>query len=266
MSGFLVYEEQDGIVTLTMNRPEERNALSEEHQMLEFVDMCERLRRDMRIKVVILTGAGSAFSAGGNLKHMRDKKSFSAGSPMNIRDAYRNGIQRIPLALYELDIPTIAAVNGPAIGAGMDLSCMCDVRIASDRARFASSFVKLGIVPADGGAWLLARTIGPAKALELMLTGETFGAGEALAMQLVSKVVPHDTLMHEALAMATAIAQHPPLTLRLSKRLLRESQQVSLATSLEIAAAYQALAHYTADHDEAVAAFLEKRPPRFEGR
>lgn len=265
MSGFLIHEERDGIVTLTMNRPEERNALSEEHQMLEFVDMCDRLRRDTRVKVVILTGAGSAFSAGGNLKHMRDKKSFSAGSPMNIRDAYRNGIQQIPLALYELDIPTIAAVNGPAIGAGMDLSCMCDVRIASDRARFASSFVKLGIVPADGGAWLLSRTIGPAKALELMLTGETVGAREALAMQLVSKVVPHETLMDEAMAMAMAIAAHPPLTLRLSKRLLRESQQVSLATSLEIAAAYQALAHYTADHDEAVAAFLEKREPRFTG-
>ncbi len=266
MSDFLLYEENDGIVMLTMNRPDERNALSEEPQMLEFVRMCERLQRDKRIKVVVLTGAGSAFSAGGNIKHMRDKKSFSAGSPMDIRDAYRAGIQQIPLALYELDVPTIAAVNGPAIGAGMDLSCMCDVRIASDRARFASSFVKLGIVPADGGAWLLSRTVGPAKALELMLTGETFDAQAALTMQLVSKVVPHEMLMEEAMAMARGIAAHPPLTLRLSKRLLRESQGVSLATSLEIAAAYQALAHYTADHDEAVAAFIEKRSPRFTGR
>lgn len=265
MSDFLIYDEQDGIVTLTMNRPDERNALSEEHQMLEFVEVCRRIQRDTRVHVVVLTGAGSSFSAGGNIKHMRDKKSFSAGSPINIRDAYRNGIQKIPLALYELDVPTIAAVNGPAIGAGMDLSCMCDVRIASDRARFASSFVKLGIVPADGGAWLLSRTVGPAKALELMLTGETFGAEEARAMQLVSKVVPHDTLMDEAMRLARSIAAHPPLTLRLSKRLLRESQHVSLATSLEIAAAYQALAHYTQDHDEAVAAFLEKRAPTFTG-
>lgn len=266
MSNFLVYEEQDGIVTLTMNRPEERNALSEEHQMLEFVTVCEKLKRDTRVKVVILTGAGSAFSAGGNLKHMRDKKGFSAGSPIQIRDAYRNGIQQIPLALYELDVPTIAAVNGPAIGAGMDLSCMCDIRIASDRARFASSFVKLGIVPADGGAWLLSRTIGPARALEMMLTGDTLDAAAALAIGLVSKVVAHDVLMQEALTFARKIAAHPPLTLRLSKRLLRESQHVSLATSLEIAAAYQALAHYTKDHDEAVAAFLEKRPPAFSGQ
>lgn len=266
MSDFLIYDQQDGIVTLTMNRPEERNALSEEHQMLEFVETCRRIQRDTRVHVVVLTGAGSAFSAGGNIKHMRDKKSFSAGSPINIRDAYRNGIQQIPLALYELDVPTIAAVNGPAIGAGMDLSCMCDVRIASDRAKFASSFVKLGIVPADGGAWLLSRTVGPAKALELMLTGETFGAEEARAMQLVSKVVPHETLMEETMRLARTIAAHPPLTLRLSKRLLRESQHASLATSLEIAAAYQALAHYTQDHDEAVLAFIEKRTPTFKGR
>ena len=111
MSDFLLYEENDGIVTLTMNRPDERNALSEEPQMLEFVRMCERLQRDKRIKVVVLTGAGSAFSAGGNIKHMRDKKSFSAGSPMDIRDAYRAGIQQIPLALYELDVPTIAEIG-----------------------------------------------------------------------------------------------------------------------------------------------------------
>jgi len=266
MSGFLIYEEQGGIVTLTMNRPEERNALSEEHQMLEFVEVCEKLKRDTSVKVVILTGAGSAFSAGGNIKHMRDKKGFSAGSPIEIRDSYRNGIQQIPLALYELDVPTIAAVNGPAIGAGMDLSCMCDIRIASDRAKFASSFVKLGIVPADGGAWLLSRTIGPAKALELMLTGETIDAATALSISLVTKVVPHETLMAAAREFAEKIAANPSLTLRMSKRLLRESQHVSLATSLEIAAAYQALAHYTQDHDEAVLAFIDKRPPKFTGR
>jgi enoyl-CoA hydratase/carnithine racemase len=266
MSAFLIYEEQDGIVTLTMNRPDERNALSEEEQMLEFVDVCDRINRDTGIRVMILTGAGSAFSAGGNVKHMRDKKSFSAGSPAQVRNAYRNGIQRIPLALYNLDIPTIAAVNGPAIGAGMDLACMCDVRIASASAKFASSFVKLGIVPADGGAWLLSRTVGPAKALELMLTGETIDAAEARAIGLVSKVVPQESLMRDAREFAKRIAAHPPLTLRLTKRLLRESQHVKLDTSLELAAAYQALAHYTKDHDEAVNAFLEKRAPTFTGQ
>jgi len=266
MSGYLLYEQTDGVAVVTMNRPEERNALTEEHQMLEFVELCARVRRDRGVKALVLTGAGSAFSAGGNLKNMRDKKGFSAGQPADIRDAYRNGIQQIPLALYELDVPTIAAVNGPAIGAGMDLTCMCDIRIASERATFASSFVKLGIVPGDGGAWLLARTIGQPKAMELMLTGDTFDAARALELGLVSRVVPHDTLMQHAMDLAHRIAANPTRTVRLTKRLLRESDHMSLATSLEMAAAYQALAHYTPDHDEAVAAFLEKRKPTFTGR
>jgi enoyl-CoA hydratase/carnithine racemase len=253
------------VAVVTMNRPEERNALTEEHQMLEFVELCERLRRDRSVKALVLTGAGSAFSAGGNLKNMRDKKGFSAGQPADIRDAYRNGIQQIPLALYDLDVPTIAAVNGPAIGAGMDLTCMCDIRIASDRATFASSFVKLGIVPGDGGAWLLARTIGQPNAMELMLTGDTFDAARALELGLVSRVVPHETLMQQAMELAARIAANPARTVRLTKRLLRESDHMSLATSLEMAAAYQALAHYTPDHDEAVLAFLEKRKPTFTG-
>lgn len=267
MSGYLLYEQTKGGVGIaTMNRPEERNALTEEHQMLEFVELCARIRRDRSVKALVLTGAGSAFCAGGNLKNMRDKKGFSAGLPADIRDAYRNGIQQIPLALYELDIPTIAAVNGPAIGAGMDIACMCDIRIASERATFASSFVKLGIVPGDGGAWLLARTIGQPKAMELMLTGDTFDAAHALELGLVSRVVPHDQVMSQAMDLAERMAANPSRTVRLTKRLLRESDHMSLATSLELAAAYQALAHYTPDHDEAVLAFLEKRKPVFTGR
>lgn len=266
MSDFLLQDRQDGIAILTMNQPDKRNALTLESEMLEFVQVCESLARDNSVKVVVLTGAGSAFSAGGDLKNMRDKKGFSAGSPMQIRDAYRSGIQRIPLALYELDIPTIAAVNGPAVGAGMDISCMCDLRIASDRSSFASSFVKLGIVPADGGAWLLARTIGVPKAMEMMLTGATIDARRALELGLVTSVVPHEQLMEKTLEVAGQIASNPAQTLRLSKRLLRESMHSSLASSLEMAAAYQALAHYTSDHDEAVRAFLEKRPPKFTGQ
>jgi len=262
---FLIYEQQDGIVTLTMNRPEERNALSENSQMDEFVATCDRINRDMGVKCVILTGAGTAFSAGGNIKHMHEKKYYSAGSPAQIRNTYRHGIQRIPLALYNIDVPTIAAINGHAIGAGLDLACMCDIRLAADTAKMASSFVKLGIVPGDGGAWLLSRVVGTAKALELMLTGDTIDAASALACGLVSKVVPGDQLLPEACAFAQRFAVNPANTLRLTKRLIRESAQATLSSSLEMAAAYQALAHYTKDHDEAVAAFLDKRPPNFTG-
>jgi enoyl-CoA hydratase/carnithine racemase len=165
-----------------------------------------------------------------------------------------------------VDVPTIAAVNGPAIGAGLVLACMCDIRLASERATFASSFVKLGIVPGDGGAWLLARTIGQPKAMEMMLTGDTFDAARALALGLVSRVIPPEELMPQALDLAARISANPSRTVRLTKRLLRESDSVSLASSLEMAAAYQALAHYTSDHDEAVRAFLEKRKPMFTGR
>jgi enoyl-CoA hydratase/carnithine racemase len=266
MTSFITYEQEEGFVTLTMNRPEQRNALSEIPQMLEFVEVCERITADPSVRLVILTGAGTAFSAGGNIKHMRDRRAFASGSPLDIRNSYQAGIARVPLALYELEVPTIAAVNGPAIGAGMDLACMCDIRIASDTASFASSFVKIGIVPGDGGAWLLSRTIGPSKALELMLHGETIDADEALRIGLVSKVVPASELMTAARTFGGRIARHPPQVVRLTKRLLRESQHVSLKTSLELSSAFQALAHYTQDHAEAIDAFIEKRTPVFQGR
>jgi enoyl-CoA hydratase/carnithine racemase len=263
---YLDYAQAGGIVTLTMNRPEVRNALSEIPQMLEFVTACERIANDPSVRLVILTGAGTAFSAGGNIKHMRDKRSFASGSPADIRNAYLAGIARVPLALYELDVPTIAAVNGPAVGAGMDLACMCDVRIASEAATFAASFLKLGIVPGDGGAWLLSRVLGPSKALELMLVGDAIDANEAFRIGLVNKVVPAEDLMQATLSFGEKMSRHPPQATRLTKRLLRESQLIGLKTSLELSSAYQALAHFTEDHAEAVDAFIEKRKPTFKGR
>ena len=127
MGDFLNYEQNGAVVTLTMNRPDERNALSGDRQFRDFADACDRITSDDSVSVVILTGAGSAFSAGGNVKDMRDRKGLSAGTPAEIRNNYRRDIQNIPLKLYDLDVPTIAAVNGPAIGAGCDLACMCDI-------------------------------------------------------------------------------------------------------------------------------------------
>ncbi len=256
MGDFLNYEQDGAVVTLTMNRPDERNALSGGEQYRDFVDACARIDRDDSVSVVILTGAGSAFSAGGNVKDMRDRKGLSAGSPYQIRNNYRRDIQNIPLNLYDLEVPTIAAVNGAAIGAGCDLACMCDIRIASERAKFAESFVKLGIIPGDGGAWLLPRLVGPSKAAELTFTGDTIDAAEALACGLVSKVVPDDDLMEEARALAERIAANPGHSLRMAKRLLREGQHVRLDTLLEMSAAFQALAHHTEEHDQAIDALL----------
>ncbi len=255
---FVIYEQTGAVVTLTLNSPAERNALSTPEQWAAIVDAVERVRTDMSVKAVVLTGAGTAFCAGGNVKDMRDKKGIAGGTPNQIREGYRNGIQRIPLALYNLDVPTIAAVNGPAIGAGCDLACMCDIRIASTTAKFAESFVKLGIIPGDGGAWLLPRTVGMSKAAEMTFTGDVMGADEAAACGLVSRVVAPDQLLAEAHALAERIAANPAPALRMAKRLLREGQHVRLDTLLEMSAAFQALAHFTPEHDAAVTAFVTK--------
>lgn len=256
---FVLFEQRDAIVTLTLNAPEARNALTSQAQWDAVVAACERVQADPAVKVVILTGAGSAFCAGGNVKDFRDKRGLAAGSGMEIRDNYRRGIQRIPLAFHRLDVPTIAAVNGPAIGAGCDLACMADIRIASEKASFAESFVKLGLIPGDGGAWLLQRVVGYARAAEMSFTGETVDAQAALAMGLVSRVVPHETLLAEATALAERIAANPGQALRMTKRLMREAQTSRLDAILELAAAYQALTHGSAEHEGAVAAFLERR-------
>lgn len=263
MKPFLSKQRERAILTVRMDSPETRNALTDPSQMQEFVDLCAMVRADRSIKVVILTGNGTAFCAGGNVKDMRDRGGIFAGSPYDVRDSYRNGIQRIPLSLYELDVPVIAAINGPAIGAGLDLACMCDVRIAADSAKLGESFVKLGIVPGDGGAWLLPRIIGMPKASLMALTGDMIDASTALSWGLVTEVVPAAELEAAAMAVANRIASNPSHGLRLTKRLLREGQHMRLDSLLEISAAYQALAHHTQDHAEAVAAFLEKREPHF---
>jgi enoyl-CoA hydratase/carnithine racemase len=266
MTSFLQHERDGAILKVTMNDPETRNALTNATQFQEFVDLCAELRTDYSVKVVILTGAGASFCAGGNIKDMAAREGIFGGNPNELRDSYRNGIQRIPTALYNLDVPIIAAINGHAIGAGLDLTCMCDVRIASDRAKFAESFVKLGIVPGDGGAWLLPRVIGMPKASLMALTGDMIDAARALEWGLVTEVVPAEDLQAAAYDLAQRIAANPAHALRLTKRLLREGQHMRLDSLLEMSAAYQSIAHHTEDHAEAVAAFLEKRNPEYNNK
>jgi enoyl-CoA hydratase/carnithine racemase len=259
---FLKIQRDGPILTLTMSQPETRNALTGNTAVEEFVQVCDDVRKDSSVRVVILTAEGPIFSSGGNVKDM--KRFFDeALTPDLIREEYRQGIQRIPKALYNLDVPIICAVNGPAIGAGLDLTCMCDIRIASETATFAESFVRVGIVPGDGGAWLLPRAVGMSKASEMAFTGDALTAGQALACGLVSRVVPPDRLQDEARALAAKIAANPGTVLRMTKRLLREGERSSLDSLLEISAGYQAIAHKTADHREAVMAFIEKRSPKF---
>ncbi len=259
MAAFLEQAREGHVAVLTMNRPETHNAVSDPDAIEELVAACARINADREVRAVVLTGTGNAFSSGGNVKKLRDQVGSGLGLPALSRYAYRDGIQQLPLTLYNLEVPLIAAVNGHAIGAGNDLACMCDVRIASSSAKFACSFIKLGLIPGDGGAWLLPRIVGESRAAELAFTGRGIDAAQALQYGLVSQVVEPDQLLPTALALAQEIAAHPGHALRMTKRLLREAEHTRLDTLLEMSAALQALAHHTPEHEERLAAFAAGR-------
>jgi enoyl-CoA hydratase/carnithine racemase len=255
----------DGIGWVTLNRPEKRNPISDPEMVGAVVAALAALAEDAdRARVVILTGAGSAFSAGGDVFAMADAIGDRRSSPSRTAAYYRAGIQRIALAVHELEVPVIAAVNGPAIGAGCDLACMCDIRVAADNAVFAESFVKLGLIPGDGGAWFLQRVVGYARACELTFSGESIDAAAALSIGLVSAVVPAADLRPTAEALARRIAANPPAVVRASKRLMKFAEHGSLRDTLEMSANEQALAHTTEEHQLAVARMVDRlrsRPP-----
>lgn len=261
----LLFEKDGHVAVLTINRPESRNPLGEPGDGELFAEGSRRINEDRDIRCAILTGAGKAFSAGGNLKAMREGKGGFGGGGVQIREGYRNGIHRIIRALWGIEVPLIGAINGPAIGLGNDVGCLADIRIASESAIFGATFLKVGLVPGDGGAWILPRVIGYARAAELFFTADTINAQTALEWGLVSKVVAADALMVEARALAERISRQPPDVLRMTKRLMREGQLGSFETVMELSASMQSLAHLTQDHGEALAAFFEKRAPQFRG-
>lgn len=266
MSEPILMDLSDGILTLTLNRAETRNPISDGDMINALIDALAVADEDMLVRVVILTGAGRAFSSGGNLKKMGKGEGLYDPLPAQTRRNYRSGIQRLPLLFESLEVPVIAAVNGAAIGAGCDLCCMCDIRIAAESASFAESFVKVGLVPGDGGAWLLPRIVGFSKACEMALTGDALSAQEALRCGLVSAIVPDADLPDHARNLAARIAANPTHVVRMTKRLLREAGNANLTAVLEMSAAMQAIAHATEDHEEAVSAMLSKRPPVFRDR
>jgi enoyl-CoA hydratase/carnithine racemase len=265
MNDSVLHTREGGVVTLTLNEPATRNAVSPAI-VQALVEHVRTINADLSVRCVILTGAGQGFSSGGNVKEMKDKQGLFGGTPAEIRRGYWHGIQQIPLAMYELEVPSIAAVNGPAIGAGCDLTLMCDIRIASRSAVFAESFMRVGLVSGDGGAWYLPRVVGLSKAYEMTFTGDFIKAEEAVRIGLASRCVEDADLMKEAMELAQRIAANPSHSIRLTKRLLRDSQHVSLPIALELASSSQALVQHTYDQYEAVSAFVEKRPAKFEDR
>jgi 2-(1,2-epoxy-1,2-dihydrophenyl)acetyl-CoA isomerase len=263
---FLQLERRGRVAVLTLSRPDKLNALPEIGDGEAFRDACEAIDADPEIRCAVITGAGRAFSAGGDVKAMQSRTELFEGGGIAIRERYRRIVHRIVRSVYELQVPLIAAVNGPAVGLGCDLAGIADIRLASDRARFGVPFVKLGIIPGDGGAWLLPRTIGYARAAELLFTGDLIDAATAAQWGLVNRVVPHEQLMDEAMVLAGRIAAQPPHALRLAKALLRQGRESSYEAVLEMSASAQALSHLTEDHLEGVTAHVEKRAPDFRGR
>jgi len=262
----ILFEVDNHIATLTLNQPKLRNSISEIEVVEEFIDALDQAAQMKDLRCLIITGAGSAFSSGGNIKHMLNKDGMFAGEANDIRENYGKVIQRIPLALYQLDIPTIAAVNGPAVGAGCDLTMYCDMRIASTQATFAESFIKVGIIPGDGGAWILPKVAGYGRAAEMAFTGEAISAQQAYDWGMLNKLVEPETLMDEAYTLAKRIAKNPPQALRATKQLMRAATNMPLDTLLQMSAGIQANLHQTEDHLEAVKALIEKREPEYKGK
>ncbi len=254
MSGQTRVEITDGYGILTLARPDIRNALTGAEMLAELVTFF----RSPPTGVVVVTGEGPAFSAGGNVKDMAEKEGIFAGTPAEITEGYRRTIQELTRAVYSTDAVTIAAVNGPAVGAGFDLVLGCDLRIGSSKAWFAHTFSELGIIPGDGGAWLLPRAVGWQRATELALTARRVYAAEAVDLDILLEVTEPEALLDRARALAEEIAAKPPHSVRLTKRLLRLSRTTDLEAFLELSAALQAVSHAEPDHDAAVARYLAR--------
>ena len=251
--------EVDGpVATLTLDRPEALNALTVPVKVA-LREALESLGRDRAVRAVILTGAGRAFCAGQDLAEREAPD--AAPLEVEVRERY-NPIIR---AIRSMGQPVIAAVNGVAAGAGASLALACDLRIAAEEARFVLAFGRIGLVPDSGATWFLPRLVGSAKAAELALVGDGVDAAEALRLGLVSRVVPGERLMDEARALAARIAEGAPLAIALTKGALQRAMTIDLDEALEGEAKLQGIAGASADHAEGLAAFREKRPPRFTG-
>ena len=261
MADFLLFDVVNNIATLTMNRPEKLNAFTSEMLwgLVAALDECDA-RKDVR--AVILTGAGRGFCSGGDIDGMGKD---ADGRPHVTKTRIWEEIQAFPKRAARFDKPLIAAVNGAAIGGGMDLALACDIRMASESARFAETYAKIGLLPGGGGGYFLPRLVGKARALELLWTADFIDAATALEIGLVNHVFPDGELLGEAIKLAARIAAMPPLSIRLIKRTVNQSLETDMATAFDLVSSHIAIARAGHDHAEAIKAFREKRDGKYEG-
>ncbi|HXF82227.1 MAG TPA: enoyl-CoA hydratase-related protein [bacterium] len=258
MAETIIAARADGVLTITLNRPEVLNAVNEQLAS-ELHDALRDAARDTAVRCVVLTGAGRGFCSGADLRER-------AGSPVSYREHLDATFHPLIMTMRTMEKPLIAAVNGVAAGAGCSLALAADLRLASERASFIELFARIGLVPDSGSTWFLPRLVGLGKAFELTYTTDPVDAAEALRLGLVNRVVPHDELIAATTALAARLAAGPTKAYGLTKRALYYGQTATLEQSLAYEAQLQDIAGATADHREGVAAFLEKRPPAYEGR
>lgn len=255
----LLVERSDSLATITLNRPEARNALDLTMRQ-ELIGALDEVEADADARVVILTGAGGHFCAGGDVKTMRERRQTAADGRARVES-----LNRLVLRLVNFPRPTIAQVDGFAVGAGCNLALSCDLIVAADRAKFGEVFGKIGLVPDGGGTWLLSRMVGLSRAKELIFTADVIDAARAREMGLVNQVVPATDLERATRTLARRIAAGPPAVLRMAKHLVNRAATSDLASALDQEAWAQAIAITGEDHQEGLRAFFEKRPPRFTG-
>ena len=259
----IILKKDEHVATITMNRPDKMNSL-DTTMLREIIAAVGDIASDDEVRVLVLTGAGKAFCSGADISE-GGRASGLAGTANEMRRNLKETFQSVALGLNRLDKPTIAMVNGPAVGAGCDFAFGCDLRVGSEKAKFRNSFVKVGLIPGGGGTWLYTRLLGLGRGLEFMFTGDFIEAEEALRIGLLNRLVPADQLESATMELAHKIAANPPLAVQMSKALAYKSLGMDLESALELSAACQALALTSEDHREGVNAFMEKREPRFKG-
>lgn len=260
--------EPDGVksvLLVLLNRPKYSNALSRV-MIKSLCDILQHGDQSSHVRAIVLTGVGKNFCSGGDIKAMAAKTDIFAGEPDQLRLGYEFGIQQIPKLIETMQTPLIASVNGAAVGAGLDLACMCDLRVAASDAVFGETFTRLGLIAGDGGGFFLQRVVGYAKAMELTLTARKFSASEAHQISLVHQVVEPGSLQQESLRLASQIAENAPVAVSLAKKALRSAYRQSHLEHLDMCAAYQGIAQRTEDHFEGLQALADKRSARFLGR
>jgi enoyl-CoA hydratase/carnithine racemase len=255
----LDYDVADGVGTITLNRPALKNAFTFE-MIDQWAEALRAARTDPRVRVVVVTGAGDAFCSGVDLNDA------TANSPYALKSSLTDRIHRVAFALEDLDKPVIAAVNGVAVGAGMDMALMCDIRLLASSARLSEGYIRVGLVPGDGGCYFLPRLVGMAKALELLWTGDFVDATEALRLGLANPGYPDEEFGASVGAFAARLAQQPPINTAMIKRAAYQSARADLRTALDLISSHMAVVRTTRDSAEALAAFRERRTPSFEGR